>query len=325
MNEITPIFLFSLPRSGSTLAQRILAGHPDIDTVSEPHILLPLIYALRQDGVYAEYNHKLAAMAIEDFCQELDQGRQDYYQEIKRFATSLYRSASRKKARYFLEKTPRYSLVVDEIMEIFPEGKFVFLWRNPLAVIASIMQQSKGGHWFLYGTKIDLCTGLDNLVTAYARDPGRSISVRYEDLLADLEGERSRILGYLELSPVSDCDLAAGSRHLRGRLGDKVGLERYRALSREPLEKWKCTLSNPLRKAWCRRYLRWLGPRRLSVMGYQLDALLAELDAIPTSCFMLLRDLVLMPLGGLACLMEPRMLLVKIRLMRSFRKVFVHY
>jgi hypothetical protein len=41
----TPLFLLSLPRSGSTLAQRILAAHAGIATTSEPWILLPYLYA----------------------------------------------------------------------------------------------------------------------------------------------------------------------------------------------------------------------------------------------------------------------------------------
>ncbi|MBA3701438.1 MAG: sulfotransferase [Rubrobacteraceae bacterium] len=43
----TPLFLLSLPRSGSTLAQRFLAAHDAIATASEPWILLPYFYTLR--------------------------------------------------------------------------------------------------------------------------------------------------------------------------------------------------------------------------------------------------------------------------------------
>ena len=52
-------------------------------------------------------------------------------------------------------------------------------------------------------------------------------------------------------------------------------------MSREPLEKWKAQMANPLRKAWAKRYLRWIGAERLAIMGYDLEALLAEVDAIP--------------------------------------------
>jgi hypothetical protein len=40
-------------------------------------------------------------------------------------------------------------------------------------------------------------------------------------------------------------------------------------------------LNNPVRKAWFRRYLRWIGRERLAVMGCVLDVLIAELDALP--------------------------------------------
>ena len=73
----TPLFLFSLPRSGSTLAQRILAAHGGIATTSEPWILLPYLYTLRDNGIYAEYNHRSLISAIEDFYEMLPGGRED--------------------------------------------------------------------------------------------------------------------------------------------------------------------------------------------------------------------------------------------------------
>ena len=90
----TPLFLLSLPRSGSTLAQRILAAHQDIATASEPWILLPYLYTLRERGVYAEYNHRVLVRAVEDFCEVLPHGRDDYVAEIRELAVRLYRKAS---------------------------------------------------------------------------------------------------------------------------------------------------------------------------------------------------------------------------------------
>ena len=68
--KTNPIFLFSLPRSGSTLLQRLLGGHPDIMTVSEPWLLLPLCYALKAEGLLSEYNNGWATKAINDFIME---------------------------------------------------------------------------------------------------------------------------------------------------------------------------------------------------------------------------------------------------------------
>ena len=45
---IKPIFIFSITRSGSTLLQRVIAAHEGVATVSEPWVLLPYLYTLRE-------------------------------------------------------------------------------------------------------------------------------------------------------------------------------------------------------------------------------------------------------------------------------------
>jgi len=66
-------------------------------------------------------------------------------------------------------------------------------------------------------------------------------------------------------------------------MGDPTGVHRYRELSTEPLDKWRSTLGTAWRKRWCRAYLERIGAARLAAMGYDLDELLAELDALPSS------------------------------------------
>ena len=56
--DVKPIFLICSPRTGSTLLQRILASHSKISSEGETHLLLPLLYAIRKEGVYSEYNHQ---------------------------------------------------------------------------------------------------------------------------------------------------------------------------------------------------------------------------------------------------------------------------
>ncbi len=77
---------------------------------------------------------------------------------------------------------------------------------------------------------------------------------------------------------------------LNGRTGDPTGSRRYRELTEEPTDKWRTTLVNPVRKEWCRRYLRFLGPERLRVMGYDHDLLQRELDAQPLTTECLRQD-----------------------------------
>jgi hypothetical protein len=273
-----PVFLFSLPRSGSTLVQRLIAGHPQVATTSEPWILLPLLYTLRRPGAYTEYGHRVAVRAIEDFTAQMRGGREEYLFELREFATALYTAAADGE-RYFLDKTPRYHLVVHEIMELFPEGKFIFLWRQPLAVAASIVDSFGRGNWNLDKYALDLEDGLEYMVAAARPNDPRCITLRYEDVVADTDGELGRVFEFLGL----DASEAEGMSDdaLRGRMRDRTGVTTYSAVSPEPLTKWHRTMGTALRRSWCRRYLERLGPVRLQEMGYDYDDLMRQVDALP--------------------------------------------
>jgi len=277
---LKPLFIFSLPRSGSTLLQRVLAADSQIASVAEPWVLLPFVYSLREGGIRTEYSHQLANDALNDFIRELPNGKQDYLSAIGSAVNELYQKATKDNdARYFLDKTPRYALIANEIMEIFPEGKFIILWRNPLAVIASIIETWGSGKWNLSIYRVDLFDGLTNLIDCYQPHSKRILAIQYESFLRSPEMELARIAEYLDLKFDPDV-LANFSRvSFSGKLGDPTGAKNYRTVDTAPLEKWKTVINNPLRKMWCRRYLRWIGEDRLKIMGYDLSELSQELDS----------------------------------------------
>jgi hypothetical protein len=285
---IEPIFIFSVPRSGSTLVQRIIAAHDGVATVSEPWLALPLAYTFRSRGLSGEYPHPLLVNAIEDFCAELPGGREDYRQALRECILGLYEKAAGE-ARYFLDKSPPYCLVAEEIMDLFPEGKFVFLWRNPLSVVASIIETWEP--WRPAMFRDDLFIGLPRLVAAYARKRERAHAVRFEDLVSGDERRWAQLMEYLEIEFKPQTLSRFAEVKLNGRMGDPTGQSRYSSLSAEPQQKWKQTLVNPLRRAWCRRYLGFLGDERLATMGYDRSEILRELDAQPLSTKALLPDL----------------------------------
>jgi len=290
---LKPIFIFSLPRSGSTLLQRVLASDSQISSVAEPWVLLPFVYALKERGVYAEYSHHWANVALNDFIQELPNGRQDYLSAVRSAILELYqKAANNKDARYFLDKTPRYTLITDEIIDTFPEGKFIFLWRNPLAIIASIVETWGGGQWDLSMCKIDLYDGFVSLIDGFQAHSSVSLAVRYEDFLQSPEKEIARIAEYLGLEVDSDVLNNFSQTGFSGKLGDQTGIINYKKVDTIPLEKWKTVINNPLRKMWCKRYLNWVGEERLKIMGYDLNELLGELDSTGMTLINMFLDIV---------------------------------
>ncbi len=276
-----PIFLLSLPRSGSTLVQRVLGMHPDVATAPEPWLLLPQVYALRERGAAAEYAHVSAARAITAFADGLPNGLDDYLSEIRGFALNLYGLAGGGTA-YFLDKTPRYYFIVDDLYRLFPEARFVFLWRNPLSVVASIVETWAKGRWALDRWTVDLHEGVERLVEASAEARPGTSATRFEDLIGTPEVSWPRLFGELGLDFQPDILQRVGDRRLTGRMGDPTGQHRYELIDREPLQKWRATISTPVRKRWMRSYLRWIGRARLATMGYELDELERDLETSRT-------------------------------------------
>ena len=278
---VQPIFLLSMPRSGSTLAQRVLGAHGAISTSAEPWLLLPHAYALRESGIATEYTQPVAARAIREFIGGLPGGEDDYWRSLRAFVLDLYTKAADPGTTYFLDKTPRYHFILPEIDRLFPDARLIFLWRNPLAVVASICETWTRGRWTVDRWKADL-DGLISLVDAFGDIGDRALGINYEALVGDPLGTWPSVFSYLGLPFEPDVLTSFADVALSGSMGDPTGVHAYRELSTEPLEKWKRQLGSPWRKRWCRDWLARIGAERLAMIGYDHDALVAGLDDLPT-------------------------------------------
>jgi hypothetical protein len=274
--------------------------------------------------MFSTYGHETSVQAIRDLCDQLPNGRADYDEELRRFVVRLYAKLSDPQARYFLDKTPRYSLIADAVLNVFTDSPALVLWRNPLAVVASIVESWTDGRWAPYSMKVDLFDGLANLVDVYERRPDRFVAVRYEDLVVNPVATAKQLLDSLDLPWESAVVQDFGQTSLAGAMGDKTGVRAYDAVSAAPLEKWKQSFASPVRKAWCRRYLRWIGQERLATMGYDLTQILAELDAIPTAVSTSVDDAALLVKGSLWSIFEPRVVRSKLARRREFGRIYSH-
>jgi hypothetical protein len=289
-SDVIPIFLLSLPRSGSTLVQRVVASHSLVATTSEPWLLLPLVYARRAEGVVTEYDHRLSVVGLNDFVAGIPNGDSRYQEAIRTFALSLYREAARNGETYFLDKTPRYHFIATDLMKLFPEAKFIVLWRNPLAVVASIGETWGKGAWIGGSHWEDLHVGLTPLLRIAQQRDERVMAMRFEDFLARPEAHWKRICQFLSIPYEPGAPERFHTVQLRGKLGDQTGASRYRRLDLEPLDRWKRSFASPVRRAWARHYLAWIGENRLSIMGYDPSELLRELRPTPAGMWAAISD-----------------------------------
>lgn len=255
-------------------------------------MLLPLVYSTRESGVIAEYRHVDAVRALREFVTDEADTIDPYWREVESLVRGLYQRHAKPGATVFIDKTPRYHLIVDEIADIFPDAQFVFLWRNPLAVVSSVVETFGRGRWNVDQFDVDLRRGIPNLIAAADGFAQRSVELRYEDLVVDPIQEIGRVTDFLGIDVIDDEAILSvrGAAETRGKFGDQSGIREYSGIVTDPLQKWTGTLANPIRRRWAHRYLDSLGDETLARMGYSKADLIAVLDAAPSSRTGLLDD-----------------------------------
>lgn len=303
------IFIISLPRSGSTLLQRILCTSGETISVSETWLLLDYFYTLRRHGVFTEYNHRKSREACLDFLHDLGMTKSEYLNECVENYISLFSKKYDISNKIIIEKTPRYHLIVNELIESCPNAKFIFLWREPIAILDSIVNTWSSGKWNLSSYKIDLFDGIENMYEAYLNHKSKKniFSIKYEDIVAS-ESKISELCTFCELTTIELDSLS--SVQLSGRMGDKTGVRKYNTLTMKTMNKESCII-NYLRYFWVKRYLNKY-KHIFNYIGYEDTK--ANLKGIKLLGFKyLLVDTCFIFYGALYLIVEPRIWLDRIK------------
>jgi hypothetical protein len=277
----SPIFIFSLPRAGSTLLQRILMSHKEICSISEPWILLPQVYATKENGTLSEYSSLTALEGTNDFIENLPNKKESYIKAQSDFLHNLYAMQCQNNEKYFLDKTPRYYLIIDEIIELFPNAKFIFLFRNPVQVYASIVTTwGKGRLKNIITTYDDLIKGTKKLSEAYLKYKHISYSLTYEDLILSTREKLSEISNYLEVPFQDDLQSNFSNQDTKGTLGDPTGVNKYNSISQEGLASWKNVFNSYYRKKIVRSLLHKIDDNDLKIQGYNKEQIILEIKEL---------------------------------------------
>jgi tetratricopeptide (TPR) repeat protein len=198
-SEATPIFIVGLPRSGSTLLERILASHSQVRAGGElPDFALALTAAVKGLSGQAQLTrHQLVAQSARVDFPSL--GR-DYLARVR---------AQGIDADYFTDKMPLNYLYCGLIHRALPNARIVHVRRAPMAACYAIYKTLfQDGYPFSY----DL-SELGHYYLAYRRLmrhwgemlPGTIHELRYEDLVREQQGETRRLLEFCGLEWEDAC------------------------------------------------------------------------------------------------------------------------
>ena len=246
----TPVFLISMPRSGSTLLEQMLDRHDRIEAVGE----LPYIRALIRSML--EIHTRREPIRLPELIRRLtDREKQalgaDYMQRA-----SLHH---RRGAPYFVDKMPMNWSDVLFIREILPQARFIEIRRNGMDCgFSNYIHYFSRAHASSFDlgnigrTYIDYVRLMDHIRAAA---PGFMAHVRYEELVDEPERVLRSVLEYLGL----EWDDSLLSFHESDRVVRTPSAEQVRRpLNRSGIGTWK-------------PYAEWLGPLR-EALGPLADA-----------------------------------------------------
>lgn len=272
MKEENLIFLISQPRSGSTLMQKILGAHSKVYTRSEPWLMLSPSYTLKDYGIYSEYNIETERDAFKCFIKDLPEGRDTYIKELRGMYLNLYSYyLDNTDYEFYLDKTPRYYFIVDELLQIFPKAKFIVLIRNPLAVLGSIITSWTKRNWFnLSGFKYDLTRAIEVNINAIENAKENFLIIRYEELLSESDKTLKDIFLHLGVDFEKDV-LDYHANNENWAFGDPVSVYSKKGIDKSNDKKWTKGLVDPQYWRVIHDYLHYLGPDKFNALGYDFD------------------------------------------------------
>jgi len=187
-----PIFVLSLPRSGSTLVEQILASHSMIEGAGELDDIQALARRLRREK--GGYPGRLAALEP----AALTALGEAYIEN-----TRVHRKLGRP---FFVDKKPANLHHIGLIHAILPHAKIVDVRRHPAACCLSgfknhftTARPNLAEFGRFYRDYVALLAHFDSVL------PGKIHRVIYEDLVADPQRETRRLLDYLGLPFEESC------------------------------------------------------------------------------------------------------------------------
>ncbi|HEY9132015.1 MAG TPA: sulfotransferase [Dyella sp.] len=195
-----PIFIIGMPRSGTTLVERIISSHPEVFSAGE----------LQNFGVTLKrMSGSITPALIDD-----DTVRRTHSIDWNRLGREYIESTrplTGSRAR-FIDKLPHNFLYAGFIARALPKAKIICLRRNPMDTCLSNFRQLFALNSTYYDYSYDLLdtgryyTLFDRLIAHWQRVvPGRILEVEYEELVEAQEAGSRRIIDFCGLQWNDSC------------------------------------------------------------------------------------------------------------------------
>lgn len=220
-NRSGPVFIIGFPRSGTTLLDTLLRGHPALRVAEETDAVGSMVNRLA-----GPMDARLDSMG-ELSGEEIEALRLTYFE-------ALARHVPVQTGILPIDRFALNTVYAGEIYRVFPQARFILLLRHPADCVLSCFLQtfyetSANASFFtlkdsahLYDRVFDLWRQYTDLL------PLNVLQVKYEDLIADTEPTCRRILNFLDMP--WHADILAHERSARER--PLIGTASYNQVTR---------------------------------------------------------------------------------------------
>lgn len=193
-----PVFVLGLPRSGTTLVDRIISSHSQADSLGESNALA---FAVMRAAAGKKGN-STDKLALVEQTAKMDLA------SMGEFYTAATQSISADATR-LVDKTPLNFLYLGLIHLAMPGAKIIHLRRNPVdSCYAMYKTLFRMGYPFTYSLQdVGRYYIAYHRLMAHWREliPNAFLDVDYEKLVNNQEAETRRILQYLDLDWEDNC------------------------------------------------------------------------------------------------------------------------
>lgn len=200
-----PLFIIGCPRSGTTLLRDLLRRVPDLICPEETHFYrwtepfrTPMSWGPHRNNKLLERHRGIDGVTPERFAALLARSRSKH--ELLRHYITAFAAAQGITGPYrWFEKTPQNVFGAPLLAQDFPQALFVNMVRNPLNVVASLSLGKQVHIADIHGACNYWCEAVKVADTLQRAFPDRVLTLRYEDLVADVPGTLARVLRAADL------------------------------------------------------------------------------------------------------------------------------
>jgi tetratricopeptide (TPR) repeat protein len=244
------VFLLGFPRSGTTLLEVVLEGHPEVVSLEENELLLDGVREFMRGPSDLDRLMRADAASLEPL-------RAAYWRLVAKAGIDTA-------GKMFVDKHPLNTLKLPLIARLFPRAKILFACRDPRDVVLSCFR-----HRFQMSAPIYEMLSLQGAARYYDAVMALAVClttalkldmclVRHEDVVTEFTREMKRVCSYLNLDWVPAMGDFALRTEKRAVLTPSTA-QLVRGLNTEGLGQWRRYEAElrpvlPLLEPWAKRF-----------------------------------------------------------------------